>query len=88
LDFEVLEFEVVMAGSLFDASPLLAGAMQSKVKQIAPRAEFVRLTVPPVAGGVLLGMQQRGIQVPAIREVLLDSTRQLLQDPQIGPVRP
>jgi N-acetylglucosamine kinase-like BadF-type ATPase len=78
LDFEDLDFEVVMVGSLFDTSPVLVETLQSTVQKVAPGAQFVRLTVPPAVGGVLLAMQQWGIQIAAQREVLLESTGRLL----------
>jgi N-acetylglucosamine kinase-like BadF-type ATPase len=61
LGFEDLEFDVVQVGSLYGGSPLLTQALRETVLALAPRARFMRLTVPPVVGAVLLGMEQAGL---------------------------
>jgi hypothetical protein len=38
----------------------------------------VRLTVPPVVGGVLLGMEQCALPTSALRENLIQTTQALL----------
>jgi N-acetylglucosamine kinase-like BadF-type ATPase len=50
-------FEVVQIGSLYDGHPLISEQMRQTIQQTAPNAEIVRLSVPPVVGGVLLGME-------------------------------
>ena len=50
-------FEVVQIGSIYNGHPLISEQMRETIHQIAPKAEIVRLTVPPVVGGVLLGME-------------------------------
>jgi N-acetylglucosamine kinase-like BadF-type ATPase len=60
LEFEKMEFDVVLSGSLFAGSPAMTGAMRRKVSELAPRARLVRLTAPPVVGAVLLAMEQTG----------------------------
>jgi N-acetylglucosamine kinase-like BadF-type ATPase len=78
LQFEALDFEVVMVGSLFNGSPLLADSMQETVRIVAPGARFVRLGVPPVVGAVLLGMEQAGCSPTlAIRETLARTATEL-----------
>jgi N-acetylglucosamine kinase-like BadF-type ATPase len=79
LGFEPLTFEVVMAGSFFDGSPVLAEVMRDTIRPIAPGARLVRLTAPPVVGGVLLGMEQAGEDTLALREALIQSTQELLK---------
>jgi len=61
IGLEGLEFDIVLVGSLYDGGPLLTNIMQQTVQAVAPGAHFVRLTVPPVVGGVLLGMEQAGL---------------------------
>lgn len=73
LSLENESFEVVMAGSIFNGSQSLIDAMKAYVHQAAPKAEFVRLTAPPVVGAVLLGMEQVGLDTTAIRSALLDA---------------
>jgi hypothetical protein len=40
----------------------------------------VRLTVPPVVGGVLLGMEVAGVEYGAVRKKLIDSFDKLRSD--------
>jgi N-acetylglucosamine kinase-like BadF-type ATPase len=78
LGIESLKFDVVLVGSLYDGSPLLTDAMCHTVRAVAPGARFVRLTAPPVVGGVLLGMEQVGLNGRAVRERLIETTQMLL----------
>ncbi len=73
LELEVEEFEVVLAGSLFEGGPLLTDPLCDTVRAIAPRAQFVRLSAPPVVGAVLLGMEQAGLRDPRLRLKLVKS---------------
>ena len=61
LEFETLAFDVVLVGSMYDGNPLLAKTMRRSIHTIAQGARLVRLSVPPVAGAVLLGMEQAGL---------------------------
>jgi hypothetical protein len=79
LGFETLAFDVVMAGSFFAGSPLLAEAMGETIHPVAPGARLVRLDAPPVVGGVLLGIEQAGEDPLAVREALIVSTRGILR---------
>ena len=78
LGFEALAFDVVLAGSFFNGSPLVAVTMREVIHSVAPDARLVRLHVPPVVGGVLLGMEQAGMKHAAVREALIASTNELL----------
>jgi N-acetylglucosamine kinase-like BadF-type ATPase len=74
LEFENLAFDVVMTGSMFDGGTMLIEPMQRKIHQLAPKARFVRLTVPPVIGAVILGMEANGMPVtPRIRNTMQNS---------------
>ncbi len=79
LDFQKLDFEVVLTGSMFEGGALLTGPMLQTIHTEAPGARLVRLAAPPVVGGVVLGMQVAGIDAPARRERLIQSTAQLLK---------
>ncbi len=71
LEFEDLEFGVVLIGSMFGGGPLLIEPMRQTIHDVAPGAHLVRLTSPPVVGAVLLGMEAAGLQpVAAVREAL------------------
>jgi N-acetylglucosamine kinase-like BadF-type ATPase len=78
LKFQDLAFEVILVGSMFNAGDLLRKPMAQKIRELAPKARFNRLKAPPVIGGVLLGMEQTGLQDPAVRDRLIQSTRQFI----------
>lgn len=76
LNFEELSFDVVLSGSMFEGGSLLIDPMRSTIQKLAPEARLVRLTVPPVLGAVLIGMEAGGLQaVPSIRSSLAASLR-------------
>jgi N-acetylglucosamine kinase-like BadF-type ATPase len=81
LDFETLAFDVVLAGSMFEGGPLLTDPMRETVLKVIPKARFVRLTVPPVVGAVLIGMEQGEI-VPNthVRSRLIETARFVRQN--------
>jgi N-acetylglucosamine kinase-like BadF-type ATPase len=78
LEFEPLEFDVVLTGSLYKGSPLIAESMAEVIHAVAPGARLVYLNAPPVVGGVLLGMQQAGLDFTPIRDRLVEETKQHL----------
>ena len=82
LGFEALDPEVVLVGSLYDGSPALIEAMRATIHAVAPRARLVRLTAPPVVGGVLLGMEQVGLATAGLRERLIATTRKMRRSVQ------
>ncbi|RPI34415.1 MAG: ATPase [Chloroflexota bacterium] len=71
-------FDVVLIGSLFGGHPLLIESLRETVQQTARCARLVRLTVPPVVGGVLLGMEVAGMDPYPLRDHLIETTRQLI----------
>ncbi len=77
LDFEEIDPEVVLVGSLYDGSPALTEAMRTAIQAVAPKARLVRLTALPVVGGVLLGMEQVGLATPGLRERLIATTKEI-----------
>jgi N-acetylglucosamine kinase-like BadF-type ATPase len=74
LGFERQSFKIVLIGSFFDGSPTLIETMKQEVWDVAPAGQFVRLTVPPVVGGVLLAMEQAGLNSAAARKKLIQAT--------------
>ncbi len=79
LRMEADEFEVVQIGSTWNGHPLMTDVARETIQRVAPRARLVRLTAPPVVGGVVLGMQQVGISTAQLRLSLLETTRRFLQ---------
>ncbi|MCA9916968.1 MAG: hypothetical protein KC445_03405, partial [Anaerolineales bacterium] len=68
-------FDVVLSGSLYKGGELLIAPMRQTIQAVAPGAALVRLAVPPVVGGVLLGMEQVGVGTAVYRQPLLESAR-------------
>jgi len=74
LNFQDINFDIVLVGSMFEGGSLLVDPMRETVRQLAPGARLVKLSVPPVIGALLLGMQSGGLQpTPEIRKMLTDS---------------
>jgi N-acetylglucosamine kinase-like BadF-type ATPase len=73
-----LAFEVVLVGSLYNGGERLSGPMRETIHTLAPNATLVKLAARPVAGAVLLGMVQAGLDGAAVRERLMESTREHL----------
>jgi N-acetylglucosamine kinase-like BadF-type ATPase len=70
--------EVVLIGSLFGGHSLMIESLRKTVLAVAPTAKIVRLSAPPVVGGVLLAMEQHlGSEAYTCRDTLLTSTEQL-----------
>jgi N-acetylglucosamine kinase-like BadF-type ATPase len=78
LNMEKSIFEVVMIGSMFNGGEVFIAPFQNRILQDAPKAEFVKLNVPPVVGGVLLGMKVAGKNPIDYREQLIKTTTELL----------
>jgi N-acetylglucosamine kinase-like BadF-type ATPase len=72
-----LPFDVVLSGSFFDGSPRLQESMAEVIHAVAPGARLLRLETPPVVGAVLLGMEQAGLDLAAVRPALVESARSL-----------
>ncbi len=79
LGIEQCEFEVVLVGSLYEMGEMLISPMRQVINLEAPKARLVRLSAPPVVGGVLLAMQQVGIDPSPVRAALVNSTCALLE---------
>ena len=74
LEFENLEFDVVMTGSMFEGGPMLIEPMRETIHKLASRARLVRLRVPPVIGATMIGMEAGSLRVtPQIRETINES---------------
>jgi N-acetylglucosamine kinase-like BadF-type ATPase len=80
LEVQIERFEVVLIGSLHGASPILDETLRQTVFETAPQACFVRLSVPPVVGGVMLGMQAAGVDGSGIRNNLINTTDKMLKN--------
>jgi N-acetylglucosamine kinase-like BadF-type ATPase len=80
LNFLDVEFEVVLAGSLYKGGAALKNALRETIHTEAPGARLVRLNAPPVVGGVLLGMESVNLEIAKIRPKLLKTTTNFLNE--------
>jgi hypothetical protein len=71
---------VVLVGSLFQMGEMLIAPLREVIHSEAPYARLIRLSVPPVVGGILLAMDLVGINPALIRQSLVDSTLCLVDD--------
>lgn len=78
LNFQSLKFDVVLIGSVFKAGGIYIEPFRETIRQFAPQANLVHLTVPPVVGAVLLAAETFGISSKELRLTLLKSTKHLL----------
>jgi N-acetylglucosamine kinase-like BadF-type ATPase len=78
LDLKNEVFDVILIGSIYDGHPLIEETLAETLLPAAPGARLVRLTVPPVAGGVLLAMEGAGIDPSGKRQKLITTTKAIL----------
>ena len=63
LNFENLEFEIALIGSMFKSGEPLITPMRQIVHALAPNAKLIPAEVKPVVGAVLLGMEASGLML-------------------------
>jgi N-acetylglucosamine kinase-like BadF-type ATPase len=80
LEIQNKSFEVVLVGSVYEMGEIIIAPMRDVISLEAPRARLVRLSAPPVVGGVLLAMEQVGMKSSNMRELLAVSTCDLLRN--------
>lgn len=78
LDLAQEPFDVVLSGSLYNAGEPLIGPMRQTIEAAAPQARLVRLQIPPVVGGVLLGMEQLKLDTSTCRDRLAQTVTRLI----------
>ena len=78
LDLATETFDIVLSGSLYKGGEPLISPMRQTIQAVAPGATLVRLEAPPVVGGVLLGMEQVGLETAVLRQPLLHSANVFL----------
>lgn len=79
LDFQDVEFEVALIGSMFKTGEALIAPMRSKVHEIAPKAKLIPVKVKPVVGAVLLGMEAGHLPITADNRAALNSNTKVTQ---------
>lgn len=78
LDLTNETFDVVLSGSLYKGGQPLIEPMRQTIQAVASKANLVHLQAPPVVGGVLLGMEQVGLDTAVYRQPLLHSAVALI----------
>lgn len=78
LDFQDIAFEVIMIGSVFKAGEIYTKPFQDTILKFAPEASFIRLSVPPVVGSVLLAGETIGVRSDKFRKNLIRSSQERL----------
>ena len=78
LNLEAEAFEIVLSGSLYQGDPLLIEVIADTVHALAPQAQLVKLTAPPVVGGVILAMKQVGLATAVLRSTLITTANALI----------
>lgn len=73
LNFRDLTFDLVLIGSVFKAGEIYFEPFRCTVNTFAPGANFVHLSVPPVAGSILLASEAAGHPITDIKQQLLHS---------------
>ncbi len=71
LDLMEQEFEVVMAGRIFEESTIYQEMFKSQVHNMTPKVTFQLLTTPPVVGAVLMAMQAQGVDFQVAKNSLI-----------------
>jgi len=84
LDFQSLEFDVVLSGSMFEGGALLIEPMRAIIMSEAPDARLVRLDIPPVIGSVMIGMEQGGLRPTPVIRAHLAETLPALRETALG----
>ena len=78
IEMENDEVEIVQSGSVFDAGEIITRPMRELVLKYCPKTKLLRLDGPPVVGAVILGMEQAGFDGYAVREILIQTAKEII----------
>lgn len=79
LNLEDEEVEVVQSGSVFDGGAPISDPMREVILAAVPKAKIIRLDAPPVLGSLLLGMEAGGFDGYPLREKIIASIQEWLE---------
>jgi N-acetylglucosamine kinase-like BadF-type ATPase len=79
IEMENDEVEIVLSGSVFEAGGIISKPMRELVLKHCPKAKLLRLDGPPVVGAVLLGMELANFDGYAVRDVLVQSAKEMIK---------
>lgn len=69
--------EIVLSGSIFKAGEILTKPMRAQILAHVPQAQFTHLSVPPVVGAALLGMEVGNFDGYKVRDELIRTTQKI-----------
>jgi N-acetylglucosamine kinase-like BadF-type ATPase len=72
------QVEIIQSGSVFNADEILTDPMRELILKHCPGAKLIRLDGPPVAGPVILGMEQAGFDGYAVRDTIVKSAKEIV----------
>lgn len=78
IEMENDEVEIIQSGSVFEAGRIIMDPMQEIVLQHCPKAKLFRLEGPPVVGAVILGMEQANFDGYAVRETIVQTSKDVM----------
>ena len=79
IEMENDEVEIIQSGSVFEAGEVIMNPMREIVMKHLPKAKLIRLDGPPVAGAVILGMEQIGFDGYSVRERLIQTAKEIVK---------
>jgi N-acetylglucosamine kinase-like BadF-type ATPase len=80
IEMDQEEVEIVQSGSVFEGGELLSEPMRKVISVHVPQARVTRLDSPPVVGPLLLGMQAAGVDGYLMRDRLIQTGKELVQE--------
>lgn len=79
IEMENEDVEIIQSGSVFEAGKVMTEPMEEIVLKHCPRARLIRLAGPPVAGAVILGMEQAHFDGYAVRERMVLTAKEVVK---------
>lgn len=73
------EVDVIQSGSVFETGGMITEPMKQLVLKHCPKAKIFRLDGPPVAGAVILGMEQAGFDGYAVRDEMIRTAKEIMK---------
>ena len=79
IEMENDEVEIIQSGSVFEAGEMIMKPMRDIVLEHCPKAKLRRLDGPPAVGAVILGMEQACFDGYAIRNVIVQTAKEIVR---------
>jgi N-acetylglucosamine kinase-like BadF-type ATPase len=79
IEMENEAVEIIQSGSVFEAGKAITEPMEGIVLKHCPRAKLIRLAGPPVAGAIILGMEQSNFDGYAVRDMMVRTAKEVVR---------